>query len=415
MTLFLCSLLVFALALWWREKKRHEAWVTTLVTALGLKHVESHLIAETAEAARVAADQLPRERGLHEFFEAILNEIRQGVVIVDADMRITFANKPLANLLQRPAVHAGRTLIEELRDHQLIDLVQQAVLQKKRVTRQVQMLASSAAANLSGRHFMIEAAPLSDTRVGAAWLMVQDITEAALTEQIRRDFIANASHELRTPLTIINGYIETLREAPALLPRCLDTMEKHGKRLARLTEDMLSISRLEDASIPLSLETFDVRQCVQDAIDHLAPMHEGRDTRFVLDFPKTGGQITGDRFYWDQIFTNLIENALKENPQAGLVITVSGQWTPEGHCTLKVADNGTGISAHDLPFVFKRFFRGDKHHSSAVKGTGLGLSIVKRAVEAHGGSITASSRPGIETAFTMTVPARRPDQSMPGV
>lgn len=415
MILFLCSLLVFALALWWRERKRHEAWVTTLVTALGLKHVESHLIAETAEAARVAADQLPRERGLHEFFEAILNEIRQGVVIVDADMRISFANKPLAGLLQRPVIHAGRTLIEELRDHQLIDLVQQAVGEKKRVTRQVQMLASSAAANLSGRHFMIEAAPLSDTRVGAAWLMVQDITEAALTEQIRRDFIANASHELRTPLTIINGYIETLREAPALLPRCLDTMEKHGKRLARLTEDMLSISRLEDASIPLSLETFDVRQCVQDAIDHLAPMHEGRDTRFVLDFPKTGGQITGDRFYWDQIFTNLIENALKENPQAGLVITVSGQWTPDARCTLKVADNGTGISAHDLPFVFKRFFRGDKHHSSTVKGTGLGLSIVKRAVEAHGGTIIASSRPGIETAFTMTLPIHAPDQSIPGV
>ncbi|MBL9182642.1 MAG: PAS domain-containing protein [Verrucomicrobiaceae bacterium] len=415
MILFLCSLLVFALALWWRERKRHEAWVTTLVTALGLKHVEYHLIAETAEAARVAADQLPRERGLHEFFEAILNEIRQGVVIVDADMRISFANKPLAGLLQRPVVHAGRTLIEELRDHQLIDLVQQAVVEKKRVTRQVQMLASSAAANLSGRHFMIEAAPLSDTRVGAAWLMVQDITEAALTEQIRRDFIANASHELRTPLTIINGYIETLREAPALLPRCLDTMEKHGKRLARLTEDMLSISRLEDASIPLSLETFDVRQCVQDAIDHLAPMHEGRDTRFVLDFPKTGGQITGDRFYWDQIFTNLIENALKENPQAGLVITVSGQWTPDARCTLKVADNGTGISAHDLPFVFKRFFRGDKHHSSTVKGTGLGLSIVKRAVEAHGGTIIASSRPGIETAFTMTLPIHAPDQSIPGV
>lgn len=415
MMLFLLCLLVLALALWWRERKRHKDWVTALTTALGLKHVESHLITETAEAARVAADQLPRERGLHEFFEAILNEIRQGVVIVDADMRISFANKPLAILLQRPAVHAGRTLIEELRDHQLTDLVQQAIQEKKRVTRQVQMLASSAAANLSGRHFMVEAAPLSDRRVGAAWLMVQDVTEAALTEQIRRDFIANASHELRTPLTIINGYIETLREAPALLPRCLDTMEKHGRRLARLTEDMLSISRLEDASIPLSLETFDVRQCVQDAIDHLAPLHEGRDTRFELDFPKTGGQITGDRFYWDQIFTNLIENALKENPQAGLVITVSGRWESEGRCTLKVADNGTGISAHDLPFVFKRFFRGDKHHSSAVKGTGLGLSIVKRAVEAHGGTIIASSRPGIETAFTMTLPAGVSDQSMPGV
>ena len=401
---FLCILLTIALAAWWRQKTRHEAWVEQLTTALGLKHVESHRIAEAAEAAKSAADQLPREKGLHEFFEAILNEIRQGVVIVDDEMRIRFANRPLAAILQRPAVQTGRTLIEELRDHQLTELVQQALRQKKRVVRQVQMLAAAEAANLSGRHFMIEAAPLSDSRVGAAWLMVQDVTETALTEQIRRDFIANASHELRTPLTIINGYIETLRDAPALLPRCIDTMEKHGRRLARLTEDMLSISRLEDASIPLNREAFEIRQCVQDAIDHLAPMTEGRDVTFNLVFPHEGGQITGDRFYWDQIFTNLIENALKENPQPGLVITVSGKWDTEGRCVIQVRDNGTGIPAHDLPFIFKRFFRGDKHHSSAVKGTGLGLSIVRRAVEAHGGTITATSKPGIETTFTISVP-----------
>ena len=401
---FLCILLTIALAAWWRQKTRHEAWVEQLTTALGLKHVESHRIAEAAEAAKAAADQLPREKGLHEFFEAILNEIRQGVVIVDDEMRIRFANRPLAAILQRPAVQTGRTLIEELRDHQLTELVQEALQKKKRVVKQVQMLAAAEAANLSGRHFMIEAAPLSDSRVGAAWLMVQDVTETALTEQIRRDFIANASHELRTPLTIINGYIETLRDAPALLPRCIDTMEKHGRRLARLTEDMLSISRLEDASIPLNREAFEVRQCVQDAIDHLAPMTEGRQVTFQLVFPHEGGQLTGDRFYWDQIFTNLIENALKENPQPGLVITVSGKWDTEGRCVIQVRDNGTGIPAHDLPFIFKRFFRGDKHHSSAVKGTGLGLSIVRRAVEAHGGTITASSKPGIETTFTISVP-----------
>jgi signal transduction histidine kinase len=308
-------------------------------------------------------------------------------------------------MLQRPGIHTGRSLIEELRDHQLTALVQQAIQEQRRITRQVQMFSSktATAANLSGRYFMIEAAPISNSRVGAAWLMVQDVTETALTEQIRRDFIANASHELRTPLTIINGYIETLRDAPALLPRCLDTMEKHGKRLARLTEDMLCISRLEDATTPLNAEPFEVRQCVQDAIDHLAPMHEKRDTRFVLDFPKKNGLLQGDRFYWDQIFTNLIENALKENQQPGLIITLSGQWS-DTECVLKVSDNGTGIPAHDLPFVFKRFFRGDKHHSSAVKGTGLGLSIVKRAVEAHRGTITATSQPGLATTFTMTVP-----------
>ena len=404
-SLLLLLILILTWFAWWRQRHRHEKWLADVVAAIGIKHTEAHRLVQEVTAARIAADQLPRERGLHEFFEAILNEIRQGVVIVDAEMRIRFANQPLAAMLQRPAVQTGRSLIEELRDHQLTALVQQAIQEQRRITRQVQMFSSktATAANLSGRYFLIEAAPISNARVGAAWLMVQDVTETALTEQIRRDFIANASHELRTPLTIINGYIETLRDAPALLPRCLDTMEKHGKRLARLTEDMLCISRLEDATTPLNAEPFEVRQCVQDAIDHLAPMHEKRDTRFVLDFPKKNGLLRGDRFYWDQIFTNLIENALKENQQTGLVITLSGQWS-DTECVLKVSDNGTGIPAHDLPFVFKRFFRGDKHHSSAVKGTGLGLSIVKRAVEAHHGTITATSQPGLATTFTMTVP-----------
>ncbi len=404
-SLLLLLILILTWFAWWRQRHRHEKWLADVVAAIGIKHTEAHRLVQEVTAARIAADQLPRERGLHEFFEAILNEIRQGVVIVDAEMRIRFANQPLAAMLQRPAVQTGRSLIEELRDHQLTALVQEAIQERRRITRQVQMFSSktATAANLSGRYFLIEAAPISNARVGAAWLMVQDVTETALTEQIRRDFIANASHELRTPLTIINGYIETLRDAPALLPRCLDTMEKHGKRLARLTEDMLCISRLEDATTPLNAEPFEVRQCVQDAIDHLAPMHEKRDTRFVLDFPKKNGLLQGDRFYWDQIFTNLIENALKENQQPGLVITLSGQWS-DTECVLKVSDNGTGIPAHDLPFVFKRFFRGDKHHSSAVKGTGLGLSIVKRAVEAHHGTITATSQPGLATTFTMTVP-----------
>ena len=404
-SLLLLLILILTWFAWWRQRHRHEKWLADVVAAIGIKHTEAHRLVQEVTAARIAADQLPRERGLHEFFEAILNEIRQGVVIVDAEMRIRFANQPLAAMLQRPAVQTGRSLIEELRDHQLTALVQEAIQERRRITRQVQMFSSktATAANLSGRYFLIEAAPISNARVGAAWLMVQDVTETALTEQIRRDFIANASHELRTPLTIINGYIETLRDAPALLPRCLDTMEKHGKRLARLTEDMLCISRLEDATTPLNAEPFEVRQCVQDAIDHLAPMHEKRDTRFVLDFPKKNGLLKGDRFYWDQIFTNLIENALKENLQPGLVITLSGQWS-DTDCVLKISDTGTGIPAHDLPFVFKRFFRGDKHHSSAVKGTGLGLSIVKRAVEAHHGTITATSQPGLATTFTMTVP-----------
>jgi signal transduction histidine kinase len=240
--------------------------------------------------------------------------------------------------------------------------------------------------------------------------MVHDITEQVMADQVRKDFVANASHELRTPLTLINGYIETLKSGvlkeEAALQRCYDVMEKHGRRIVRIIEDMLTISRLENGSSALNLEPFTARACVQDALDHLAPMLEGRDTRIELDFPADGGQMRGDRFYWDQVFTNLIENSLKENPGPGLVIKVGGQWFAD-HYVLKVSDNGIGIAAHDLPFVFKRFYRGQKHHGPEIKGTGLGLSIVRRSVEAHGGSIELTSTPGVETTFTMRLPVRK--------
>jgi signal transduction histidine kinase len=226
---------------------------------------------------------------------------------------------------------------------------------------------------------------------------------------VRKDFVANASHELRTPLTLIHGYIETLKSGvlkdEAALQRCYDVMDKHGKRIVRIIEDMLTISRLENGQSALNVEPFTLRGCVQDALDHLSPMLEGRDTRIDLDFPADGGHMQGDRFYWDQVFTNLIENAIKENPNPGLVITVSGKWYAD-HCVLKVSDNGIGIAAHDLPFVFKRFYRGHKHHSPQIKGTGLGLSIVRRAIDAHGGTIELSSTPGIETTFTMRLPLK---------
>jgi signal transduction histidine kinase len=259
------------------------------------------------------------------------------------------------------------------------------------------------------RHYLVEASPLPAKAERGVWLMVYDITEQTMTEQIRRDFVANASHELRTPLTLINGYIESLQSGvvrdEAGRARCLSVMEKHGKRILRIIEDLLTISRLENGASALNLEPFSVRACVEDALDHLAPLLEGRDIRIELDFPPEGGHLHGDRFYWDQVFANLLENAIKENPNPGLVIRVRGEWRPDG-CVLTVSDNGIGIPAHDLPFVFKRFYRGHKHHSPEIKGTGLGLSIVRRTVEAHGGTIDLASTPGVETRFTIRLPAQ---------
>jgi signal transduction histidine kinase len=400
LTTIIIALLIWA---WWRENRWRER-VEKVTRAAGLKVFEADKLAARFDGLQEANQTLIKEEYLRRLFEALLNEIRQGVAIVDNQLRIKFVNRTLAHLFQKTGIHRGRTLIEELQDHQITDVVQSAIKDQRRTVREIELSNST---SLTSRHYLIEAAPLPAKAESGAWLMVHDVTEQVMAEQIRKDFVANASHELRTPLTLINGYVETLQSGvlkdEASIQRCYDVMEKHGKRIVRIIEDMLTISRLENGNSALNIEPFTARACIQDALDHLSPMLQGRDARIELDFPNDGGQMRGDRFYWDQVFTNLIENALKENPNPGLVVTIRGKWYSD-HILLSISDNGIGIAAHDLPFVFKRFFRGHKHHSPQIKGTGLGLSIVRRAVEAHGGTIDLTSTPGVETTFAMRVP-----------
>lgn len=408
MTTTLLSFALVLLAAWaWRRELSWRRSLQQVTQAAGLKAFEADKLSAKFQGLMEAQSSLIKEEYLRRLFESLLNEIRQGVVIVDGQQRIKFCNRTMGHLFHRSSVHRGRTLIEEFADHELSETVNTALQNQRRNVKEIELTTTLGSGAVNTRHYLIEAAPLPAKAEAGAWLMVYDITEQTLAEQVRKDFVANASHELRTPLTLINGYIETLQSGvikdDAGMKRCLDVMEKHGKRIIRIIEDMLTISRLENGSSALNLEPFTARACVQDALDHLAPMLEGRDTRLELDFPPDGGQMLGDRFYWDQAFTNLLENALKENPHPGLVIKVKGQWFAD-YCMLSISDNGIGIPAHDLPFVFKRFFRGHKHHSPEIKGTGLGLSIVRRTIEAHGGTIELTSTPGVETTFKIRVP-----------
>ncbi len=411
LSLSLAIALVVCLILWLRRERFWTQRWEKAAKSLGLRARDADQLVIQAESMARDLQHAGQLAGQRQVFESLLDEISQGLVLVDDELRICHANRPLQQLLNLGGIRSGRSLITEIRDHQITDLVREAIQQGRHATRRIQVLhgEDDSRANLGGRCFVIEAAPLPASAGGGAWLMLQDVTEAALTEQIRKDFVANASHELRTPLTVINGYIEMLQDGSAgdadTMRKCLNVMEKHGKRVARIIEDMLSISRLEDSGTTLNHAPFPVLACARDAADHLAPLIESKSVRIEHDFPADGGVIDGDRFYWEQIFINLIENSIKENPRPGLVIRISGTCGAE-HCVIKVSDNGIGIPAHDLPFVFKRFYRGGRHHSSQVKGTGLGLSIVKRAVEAHGGTIELSSTPGVETTFTMRVPLR---------
>ena len=259
-------------------------------------------------------------------------------------------------------------------------------------------------------HWEIEICPLSLlSKNSEIQLMMRDITASVHSDQVRQDFVANASHELRTPLSVISGYLEHLTEEGGLDQRepaqkMLGTMDRHVVRINRIVDDMLLISKLEsDDFVPLNLAPFCIATCVRDVIERLELVIKKQKSTIEMEVAEF--QLIGDQFYWTQILFNLVENALKQNPSIPLQIRIHAELDRDDNFKIHIADNGIGIPATDLPFIFKRFYRVEKHHSQTqVKGTGLGLSIVKRAVEAHGGTITATSTPGIKTIFTIAIP-----------
>lgn len=374
-------------------------------------HTLQRAVLNTVAEAALIRDSERRQR---EFQEALLNEIKDAIFILDRNREIRFLNKAATILFPSDQPYKARAFIDVCRDHRVYDTLELAEEVGAKVSDNIMLrITDSQTGRLKEITLLVEAEPLSfglSNQNTGAWILMKDISRQLETEQIRQDFVANASHELRTPLSIINGYLETMDDSDvdlgqATYRRAIRTMRKHGERIARIVEDMLTISKLESATDLLNLEPFDLRDSVDEMIGQLMPIIEQNQARVHVNAdPGVAWILAGDRFYWDQIFFNLIENALKQNSSPGLTVTISFH-EENGRYLISVADNGIGIPAADIPLVFKRFYRVQKHHAQTqIKGTGLGLSIVKRAVEAHHGRIEVDSQPGVMTVFTVSVP-----------
>ncbi|MDP4624952.1 MAG: ATP-binding protein [Akkermansiaceae bacterium] len=348
----------------------------------------------------------------------LLDALGDAFIIVDSKENIRFANSAAQELFRGRAL-IGRPVREAFLDPRLADALLKCLDTGKPVQSRVvlsqQTSPLGAMENRGQNAWIIDAAPHSDTPDGNrnTRVVIRDVTAEHQLDQIRRDFVANASHELRTPLAIINGYIENLLEdgmveEPDMARRFLSIMQRHTERISRIVEDMLVISRLESGEASaINIEPFKLRSCVNDVLERLESVIRNQEAIVSVDFLNDQAMIQGDRFYWTQVLFNLVENALKQNPHAGLKVNIGCEDTPD-LIRLWVSDNGIGIPSVDLPHIFRRFYRVEKHHSQLeIKGTGLGLSIVKRAIEAHGGTITVTSVPGRETKFLMTIPRER--------
>ena len=356
-----------------------------------------------------------QKKRLREEQDLLLNALNDAYLLVDPDGLILFANELTTELMAGRLIE-GRNIKEVFLDERITRAMQRSLNTGRQAVEHIvlpQQASPGGATEQRGETaWIVDASPLNKNEAKSVTrIVIRDVTTEHQTEQVRKDFVANASHELRTPLSIINGYLENLVEGeiedPASIQRSLIVMQKHGARIAHIVEEMLIISRLESGEeTTLNLAPFRFLDCVQDVIERLESVINQQQAKVSLKIADENLTLIGDRFYWNQVFFNLIENALKQNPSKPLELEIGSSSDQEGNIVLRVSDNGVGIPSTDLPFVFKRFYRVEKHHHQGkIKGTGLGLSIGKRAIEAHQGTVEATSVPGQNTTFTITLPS----------
>jgi two-component system phosphate regulon sensor histidine kinase PhoR len=237
---------------------------------------------------------------------------------------------------------------------------------------------------------------------------------------MRSDFVANASHELRTPLAALSGFIETLagpaRDDADARERFLETMAAEARRMTRLVNDLLSLSRIEASEHQPPGGRIDLIDCLQTVTDTLRPYAERRGVDLQLRRPARLAAIPGDRDQLIQLLTNLIDNAIKYGGEGKQVVVVSEHLAAAPHgagpmsgrpaIRVTVADQGLGIAREHLPRVTERFFRVDAARSRQLGGTGLGLAIVKHIVRRHRGHLAIESELGRGTTVTVYLPAQ---------
>jgi two-component system phosphate regulon sensor histidine kinase PhoR len=335
--------------------------------------------------------------------EAILTSMVEGVLAVDKDLRVTFCNNSFARTVgARIPVMRGITLLELVRDPELLEIMTKVVSTGERVERRLKLAAAGA------HSFDVLAGPLAGSAAPGALAIFHDVTELERLERVRKDFVANVSHELRTPLAAIRGYAETLLngalEDRENNRRFVEVIDSQAMRLTNIASDLLTLSELESSEAVTAPHSVSVRAALGAALRTVESSARVRGVALRCE-PIDDIRVTGQDLRLEQVFVNLLDNAVKFNRPNGEV-RVDARVEGDRVC-ITVSDTGIGIPSEDLPRVFERFYRADKARSREMGGTGLGLSIVKHVVEQMGGTVTVESRLGEGCRFTIVVPESR--------
>ena len=356
-------------------------------------------------------DELPKDLL---FCAPLIAAMPDPALLVGADRRIVMVNAAARELFNAPLVGASALLY--LRQPEVAEALEQALAgmamgNPPPQPLEARMIQTGASQDVVLR---VRIAPLTDGLGHRAMLItLRDISQIEGASQQRRDFVANVSHEMRSPLTVLSGFIETLkgpaRNDPEARTRFLDIMEAEANRMTRLVSDLLSLSRVEADERVRPRDPLSASKVLHDTLAALRPQIADAGLEVSLADLPDAPLIPGDRDQLQQVFHNLIENAIKYGGAGGRIeITVSHEEAPPGiggpALRIAVRDFGEGIDAIHLPRLTERFYRADAHRARAKGGTGLGLAIVKHIVNRHRGRLSIRSTLGEGSCFSVLLP-----------
>ncbi len=371
-----------------------------------LANAVNDLSEQVAEMRRTARDESLNLR-------TILSNMSEGVLIVDQGSRIRLANEGLRQMFHLTESPINRTLLEVFLSHSLQRAVTAALLEGTPQVREIEHSVKDQDRYLR-RFFQMTASAVTPRGRDAPMAVVvvfHDVTKLKELETVRQEFVANVSHELRTPLAIINGYLETLLdgalEDDETARGFLKTMLKHGQRLNLLIEDLLTLSKLETLGVLMEADPVALNDLVHRVIEQLHPRIEATSAQVEVKIAPGLPAIRADALRLEQLFFNLIDNALKySGPRPHVTVEIVQISADRIRATVR--DNGPGIPLIDQPHIFERFYRVRKDRSRDAGGTGLGLSIVKHVTQAHGGRVWVESHPGHGATFVVELPVDGP-------
>jgi two-component system phosphate regulon sensor histidine kinase PhoR len=381
----------------------------------------AELGASLNETARRLESEIRLLSGERNRSSAILRSMVEGVAVIDAQERLVFSNRAFSEILNIDSKSSeGRPLIEVVRNSELTGLIRKALdgeegLQSDIVTGIVLQQSFSVTAapvkaleptagvsHASGASAAIFPTP----KPSGAVVVLHDVTELRRLERVRQDFVANVSHEFKTPLTAIQGFAETLLggalEDPKNNRRFLEIMRDHANRLARLTDDLLKLARIEAGKLELEFSPVGVIEFIERCAETALMKASRKQITLDIEIPPGLPPVRGDAGLLRDVLQNLVDNAIQYTPPGGRICVSARVNSKE--MVIEVMDTGIGIPLIDQERIFERFYRVDAARSREAGGTGLGLSIAKHIIDAHDGRLWVESTVGEGSRFSFSIP-----------